>query len=87
MDGCSKKQIEYAVEQSKASVATRPSWSILTDIEGQRLVEWITGSSMNDNPVTEDEMTCKVRELLQARRLYNRMKKDGAHRDDAVING
>ena len=66
VEGCSKKQIEYAVSKMKLS-ATRPKWDILTELESTRLVDWIKGSAMNDNPVSEYEITTKVRKLLQAR--------------------
>ena len=76
-DGCSKKQIEYAVLKQQDGSLARPSWSILTEIESTRLAEWLHGSAKNDNPATEDEITFKVKELLQARKLANRKKKDG----------
>ena len=72
VEGCSARQIKYALAKAKSSTGWRAAWSILTDIEMQRLVTWVKASAANDNPATESEVSNQVAEMLQCRRLAYR---------------
>ena len=71
VEGCSPRQIEYAWEKMSAK-KQRPAWSILTRNEITSLVQWVLASARNDNPCTETQLSDKVTEVLQCRRLFNR---------------
>ena len=52
VEGCTPRQIKYALSKARADKAWRPAWSIMTPIEMQRLVKWLLASAANDNPAT-----------------------------------
>lgn len=76
--GCNRKQIEYAIQKAqtlKTRLHQRPAWSIMTEIEVQRLVAWLGASAANDNPAMENEVSEQVVKMLQCRRLAHRKAK------------
>ena len=77
VEGCSFQQIGRAVERSSAAKPSRARWEILTPIENERLVAWITSSARNDSPCTESQVSEKVTQMLQCRLLFNRQNHTG----------
>lgn len=84
--GCNRKQIEYAIQKAqtlKTRLHQRPAWSIMTEIEVQRLVAWLGASAANDNPAMENEVSEQVVKMLQCRRLAHRKAKGTKSPTDA----
>ena len=77
VEGCTARQVRYAIEKASASKQWRPAWSILTEIEMQKLVVWVLACAGNDNPAKEREVSEQVRKMLLVRRLANRSKQNG----------
>ena len=69
VEGCSVRQVKYALSKSLSKRPWRPAWAILTKVEMQRLVKWVLASASNDNPSTEAEVSEQVTKMLQCRRL------------------
>jgi hypothetical protein len=77
VEGVTARQIRYAITKASAKLSWRPAWTILTDIEMERLVQWVHACEANDNPAKEKEVSEQVQKMLQIRRLANRANKNG----------
>jgi hypothetical protein len=77
VEGCTARQLRYAIEKGSATQPCRPAWAILTVVEMKRLVEWVLACEANDNPAKEREVSDQVQKMLQVRRLANRSKQNG----------
>ena len=64
VEGCTGRQVRYAIENASASKQWRPAWAILTEIEMQKLVKWVLACAANDNPAKEREVSEQVRKML-----------------------
>ena len=71
VEGCTRSQTRTACNKAAES-EVRAAWEIRTEPETNSLVKWLLTSAWNDNPATEAEVSDKVKELLQHRRLFNR---------------
>ena len=75
--GCTVSQIRTAVHKATLEKPWRAAWSIMTEVEMERLVQWVLQSAANDNPATEVEVSEQVSKMLQCRRLHNRKVHNG----------
>ena len=83
VEGCTRSQIRTACDKA-AEPKVRAAWEILTEPETNSLVKWLLTCARNDNPATEAEVSDKVKELLQHRRLFNRKHQSGSRANACV---
>eukprot|EP00966_Prymnesium_polylepis_P062799 1457490-Prymnesium_polylepis.1 len=77
VEGCTARQVKYAIEKGLEKQPHRAAWEILTQVELKRLVEWVLACEANDNPAKERKVSEQMQKMLQVRRLANRSKKRG----------
>ena len=74
----SRSQIQTAIDKTINEIngekLARSQKEILTDLEQQKLADWVIGCARNINPVKSSAISVKVVNILKARKAFNRAK-------------